>query len=162
VFDNLGVAFEKLTPYSDKSVLVAGWGLTPRHGVLACLTENGEFESTFNSGKVLFQRLGNNVVFLDVELTEGKIIASGRFSQEGNIPEFVVVRYLIDATLDTKFGRGKGWSSTRFENHNSVANTMTLQKDGNVLVLGDFGVGVKYAALIARFLNTTPSVAATA
>ncbi|WP_223450138.1 MULTISPECIES: delta-60 repeat domain-containing protein [unclassified Pseudomonas] len=162
VFDNLGVAFEKLTPYSDKSVLVAGWGLTPRHGVLACLTENGEFESTFNNAKVLLQSLGEGVMFFGVGLVDGKIIASGRFWQEDNTPEFVVVRYLINGKLDTDFGRGKGWSSTRFENHSTVANTMTLQKDGQVLVLGDWGSGVSYAALIARFLNTTPSVAATA
>lgn len=148
------LTLEKLTQHSEKGILVAGWGLSPRQGVLACFTDKGQLEQTFNGGKLLFQSIGeqSNVLFNGVGQAHGKIIASGRLSQAGNFPEFVVARYLSDGTPDLAYGNGKGWSSTLFENRYTVANAMALQKDGKVLVVGDSSILSK-AALIARFLN---------
>ncbi|MFW0757401.1 delta-60 repeat domain-containing protein [Pseudomonas sp. H11T01] len=150
------LTFEKLTQHSEKGVLAAGWGLSPRHGVLACFTENGQLDPTFNGGKVLFQSFGegSNVLLYGVGQAHGKIIVSGRMGSTGGLPSFVVARYLIDGTLDLDFGHGKGWSSTQFENHYTIANAMALQKDGKVLVVGNSGP-FSNAALIARFLNDT-------
>ncbi|WP_347927853.1 hypothetical protein [Pseudomonas helvetica] len=157
LLENPGPSLEKLVQYSKGAVLAVGWVSSPTQGVLVCLNDKGEFESEFNGGKVLLQSLEKHVMFLGVGLFDGKIIVSGRLFQDDKTPEFLVVRYLINGKLDTDFGHGKGWSSTRFEDHYTVANTMTLQKDGNVLVLGDWGGGANYAALIACFLNPAAS-----
>ncbi|VVO43496.1 hypothetical protein [Pseudomonas fluorescens] len=147
------LTFEKLTQHSEKGILAAGWG-SSYQGVLACFTENGQLEPTFNGGKVLFQSFGerSKVLFYGVGQAHGKTIASGRLTQPGNRPEFVVARYLSTGMPDLDFGNGKGWNSTRFEKHFTVANAMALQKDGKVLVVGD-STSLSEAALIARFLN---------
>ncbi|POA34472.1 MULTISPECIES: hypothetical protein [unclassified Pseudomonas] len=155
--ENPGPSLEKLVQYSEDAVLAAGWVSSPTRGVLVCLNDKGEFEPGFNDAKVLFQTFESGVMYFGVGLTNGNIIASGRLVSADGSPSFVVARYLINGKLDTDFGHGKGWSSTRFEDHYTVANTMTLQKDGNVLVLGDWGSGASYAALIARFLNPAAS-----
>ncbi|MCO8312366.1 hypothetical protein [Pseudomonas mandelii] len=156
LIDNTEVSFEKLSHYSESKVVIAGWGLTPRQGVLVGLADNGELDPSFNNGNVLFQSFENenNVLFMSVGITGGKIIVSGRMSTASGQPSIVVARYQLDGKLDLEFGRGKGWSSTKFENHYTVAQNMGLQKDGNILVVGDWG-GFSYAALIARFLNTS-------
>lgn len=158
LFDSPLFAFEKLAPYSKTGVLAAGWGMSPRRGVLACLTEKGELEPGFNNAQVLFQSFGEgtNVLLYGVGMVNGAIIASGRLTGNSPYPEFVVARYRSNGTLDPDFGHGKGWSSAQFEGHYTVANAMALQKDGNVLVLGD-SYHFSTAALIARFLNTAQS-----
>ncbi|MBU6957726.1 delta-60 repeat domain-containing protein [Pseudomonas sp. CVAP len=158
LFPESELTFEKLSPYGKTGVLVAGWGPNPRHGVLACLTEKGELEPTFNDAKVLFQSFGEGsiVLFFGVGLADGKIIVSGRLLGNGKKPAFVVARFLLDGTLDHDFGHGKGWSSTEFANNYTVAHAMALQEDGKVLVAGDWGF-LSPAALIACFLNPAAS-----
>lgn len=133
-------AFEKLTQYSETSVLVAG------KDKLACFTEKGLFEPAFNNGQMLIKPVAG-AIFNSVDIYNGKIIASGRL-YEGNTPSFLVARFSMDGKLDSRFGDGKGWTTFNFEGQWSEANAMTVQKDGDVLMAGG-----SRASLIARVLN---------
>ncbi|MGE8096500.1 hypothetical protein [Pseudomonas fluorescens] len=163
LFENPSLALRKLVQYSEGAVLAAGSASSPSQGVLACVNDQGELVPTFNDGKVLFQSLEKHVGFWDVGLFAGKIIASGRLAQENGSPSFLVVRYHLNGMLDEGFGHeGKGWNATQFENQYTVAHRMTLQADGNVLIVGDWANGLSPAALLARFLNPAASPAPTA
>lgn len=162
LLENPSLALGKLVQYSEGAVLAAGRASSPSQGVLACFNDQGELVPTFNGGKVLFQSLEKHVSFLGVGLFDGKIIASGRLTPESGRPSFVVVRYHLNGTLDEGFGDGKGWIATEFENQYTVAQSMTLQEDGKVLVVGDWANGLSPAALLARFLNPATPAAPTA
>ncbi|WP_028622864.1 delta-60 repeat domain-containing protein [Pseudomonas sp. Ant30-3] len=145
--------FEALCLSSGSSVVVAG--SSAGSGALAGLTDKGDLDPAFNNGKVLIQSFDDDsfVMFRNIGVTGGKIIVAGRMGVQGGQPLFVVARYSLGGILDVEFGRGKGWSATRFEGHYTVAQGMALQKDGNILIVGDW-TGFSVAALVARFVNT--------
>lgn len=154
LFDTATEIFTSITPFNDTGVAVAGWGLLPRRGVLSVLTDKGEFDTSFNGGKVLFASLDSelHVLFYNVAVVAGKIVVSGRKAVPDGQSAFLVARYNLNGTLDVDFGRGEGWSAVTFDKYFSVANSMAIQTDENILVVGDEFTSSD-TALVVRFLN---------
>lgn len=156
LFENAVETFKSIASFNGASVVVTGGSSTPRQGVLAVLTDKGEFDTSFNGGDVLFTSLGSNqqILFMSVAIVVGKIVVSGRTTLSDGTPLFLVARYTLDGALDLDFGRGKGWISIKFDNYYSVANSMAIQNDEHILVVGD-EFYYSQAALVARVLNNT-------
>lgn len=68
---------------------------------------------------------------------DGGIIAGGQMRNAQNPdPEFALVRFLPDGTLDTAFGGGDGKVKTVFGVGDAVARDVVAQEDGKLLVVG--------------------------
>lgn len=90
------------------------------------LNTDGSIDTSFHSGT---QLLGANV--LDVTLQpDGKIIAAGEIGSYAGVTSNFIVRLNADASLDTSFHTGTGFSYT--------VHCIKLQSDGKILVGGEF------------------------
>src|SRR5438093_281945 len=79
----------------------------------------------------------------------GKLLVSGFFSKVGNASRSGVARLNSDGTLDTSFNPGSGAFNTVFNQHGLV-ESLALQRDGRVVLVGRFqlfnGVARNYIA----------------
>jgi uncharacterized delta-60 repeat protein len=148
-----GYQFTSLAIQTDGRVLAAGFAGNGRAGLLACFTVDGRLDRKFNLGAPIFEKFGAGTVsFGGISQIEGKIIVTGN-RDTGNDAGFVVARYLSNGTLDPDFGGGAGWVYTTFGEQHPRGNTMAVQKNGKILVLGTWNYFDDTAALIARYLN---------
>jgi uncharacterized delta-60 repeat protein len=103
------------------------------------LNSNGSPDTTFNStGTVVTPVLGDGVVNAVAIQPDGKIVVAGRAVVNG-IPQFCLVRYNTNGSLDTSFD-GNGIVYTRMNsadpNNISEAEDVTVQPDGKIVAVG--------------------------
>jgi len=92
--------------------------------------QSGGVDTTFKpgfDGDVFSKRIQPN----------DKLLVSGFFSKVGNVSRSGVARLNSDGTLDTSFNPGSGAFNTIFNQHGLV-ETLALQRDGRVVVVGRF------------------------
>lgn len=161
LFQNSDMSFHTITQYNEDSILIAG--RHARAGLLACFDKEGQLDARFNGGEMLYHHFpgGNLGEFHNVAVDQGKIIVSGSIYLTYNTGLLMVARYLMNGNPDLSFGKGNGWATADFSDYSAYFTNMVIQNDGKVVVAGEsFG---EYTYMpIARFLNATPSVAATA
>jgi uncharacterized delta-60 repeat protein len=131
------------------------------------LEADGTPDATFGSGGVVQTNLPQSTTdaFTDILVQpDGKIVCGG--FNDGGLPDFDVVRYLSDGSLDTTFN-GTGIQSFSFGTGfggPEFGQALALQPDGNVLIAG-FGdddlTAAPDDALLARLLGTDGSFDAT-
>ena len=74
-----------------------------------------------------------------VRLPDGKFIAAG-YAQVGSSNEFAIARFMADGALDTTFGDG-GKVTTSIGGGNDSAESIAVQTDGKIVVVGSAGNG---------------------
>ena len=143
----------------DGKIVVAGWATAP--GVtwdtdvaLARYNRDGSLDSTFGtSGKV-----ATNIQRIDwaralAIQADGKIVAVGSTgaSASWNDPDFAVVRYNPNGSLDTSFG-GAGYVITSLSTSRDIAEAVLIQPDGKIVATGAANLnrsqGPEYTALV--------------
>ncbi len=82
--------------------------------------------------------------------TDGKILVSGS-SDNGVDNDFALVRYLSDGSLDTSFGGGDGIITTAIGSALDIALGVTVQDDGEIVVVGYTNNGADNDIAIARY-----------
>jgi len=99
-------------------------------------TAAGSLDSCFGTdGKVTTKISdGNDVARSVVTQTDGKIIVAGFTDWHGS-PDFAVVRYNRDGSLDTSFD-GDGKVTTDFNGQSDFGMSVKLQTDGKIVVAG--------------------------
>ena len=98
---------------------------------------SGDLDQTFGTGGKVTTAIGSNVDISTASALQpdGKIILVG-YTQIGFNNVFSMVRYNTNGSLDTTFGTG-GKVTTDFEGSNQdVANAVTIQPDGKIVVAG--------------------------
>lgn len=157
--DNARDAALSIKRQADGKYVVAGYNYPSplANFALIRLNSNGSLDTTFgingrsltpvgNFGDSFFNRAG---MVLD---GSGRIVLSGRGTDDSGLAGFVTARYNSDGFLDTSFGNG-GKSIVRFGGETSIANAVTLQSDGRILIggsgrmPGDSGSGYAIARL---------------
>ncbi|WP_327593710.1 calcium-binding protein [Streptomyces chartreusis] len=117
---------------------------------LARYNPNGTLDSGFGTGgKVITDVRGSEDYANGVAVqADGKIVVVGRTSDPETLnPEFTVVRYNPDGTLDTGFGTG-GAVVTEFGTGGpSEAFSVKVQADGGIVAVGSSGA----AFVLARY-----------
>ena len=114
--------------------------------------QSGAIDITFNPNDVGFGSgtSAENSVWTTSIQSDGKIIIGGTFTFYNKVSRNRIARLNVDGTLDTSFNPGTG--------ANNIINTISIQKDGKIIIGGDFtsynGVNINY---IAR-LNTDGSL----
>jgi uncharacterized delta-60 repeat protein len=117
-----------VTVQSDGKVLIGGfftsYNGTPRNYV-ARLNADGTLDPTFNPGTG-----ADEPVYSVAVQSDGKVLIGGDFTSYNGTSRSRIARLNGDGTLDTTFNPGTG--ATR------AVYSVALQKDGKVLVGGDF------------------------
>jgi uncharacterized delta-60 repeat protein len=94
---------------------------------LARLNADGSLDSSFDPGMG-----ANNSVRAIWLQDDGKILIGGQFTRVNGITRSCVARLNADGSVDTSFNPGSGVGGAFF------VNAIALQKDGQILVGGDF------------------------
>jgi uncharacterized delta-60 repeat protein len=81
---------------------------------------------------------------------DGKILVAGRASPTSGPPDFGLVRYNADGSLDTSFGTG-GLVQTDFSGKGDFAYAMTLQPDGKIVAAGRSSTGAPFDFALVRY-----------
>jgi uncharacterized delta-60 repeat protein len=66
---------------------------------------------------------------------DGKIVIAGAVNISATEEHFLLARYNTDGSLDTSFGAGNGWVSTKFNDY-AYAVSVAMQPDGKIVAGG--------------------------
>ena len=98
----------------------------------------GNFDTSFggtSNGIVLTSFGGTNETPSAMTLSGSKIFVAGTTTQSGTGEDFALARYTTSGTLYTSFGTG-GKVTTDFGGNNDVANALTVQSNGCIVLAG--------------------------
>lgn len=112
----------------------------------------GDLDTSFGTGGRVMTDIGTGDDFGYGALVQpdGKIVVAG-YSRIGNSEDFAVVRYLPDGSLDTGFGNG-GKVTTAVGLTADFGRSVALQKDGKILVAGEYWNGGGNNFALVRYL----------
>jgi uncharacterized delta-60 repeat protein len=113
---------------------------------------DGTLDTTFDGdGKVLTTlSSGQDIVYALAIQPDGKIVAAGQSSPSS--PEFGLVRYNTDGSLDTSFdGDGKVITDVGTAFGNDVAYAIALQPDGKIVAAGHASTGSWWDMAVVRY-----------
>ena len=102
------------------------------------VADPGDLDPSFGAdGMVTTDFNGNYDVGYDVAVDAvGRIVVVGTTALPGYRPDFAVVRYLPDGSLDTAFGGGDGKVETDFAGWDDFANAVVIDSAGRIVVVG--------------------------
>lgn len=80
----------------------------------------------------------------------GTVIVAGTRNRYGGNPDFAVVRYLSDGSLDTSFG-GNGIAITPFTGDGTFAAALAVQDNGKIVVTGNSGAYADTSLTVVRY-----------
>jgi uncharacterized delta-60 repeat protein len=121
---------------------------------LTRLNQNGTVDTSYTNS-VTWGMISNIGPVKIIELSDGKILATGAFSSVGGFGRNGIVRLNSNSTVDTAFSTGTGFASLT---STVFPRSMTVQSSGKIVVVGEFFSynGVNATRIIR--LNTDGSV----
>ena len=137
---------------TNGKIVVAGGGSILD---LARYDADGNLDPSFSGdGKVSFDFTGGTNGANGVAVQgDGRIVAAG-YAWVGNSPgsrDFALVRFLPDGEFDDSFS-GDGKQTSDFAGNQDYGNSLALQPDGKIVVVGQSGDGVTSDFAVARYL----------
>jgi len=143
---------------SDQRIVVAGYsGNEGSFDVaLARFSTDGSLDATFGIGGRVITDLGGGSEAGEkvVVQPDGKILVGG-YSNNGDNPNFALLRYATDGSLDTTFGVG-GKVITDMGGSVDYGSGVALQIDGRIVLAGQSNVGGNPDFAVARYLGDQP------
>jgi uncharacterized delta-60 repeat protein len=149
------IAYDVLVQPDGKYVVVGnaqGYGY---YGMaLARYNPNGSLDTSFGTNGTVFTDNGEAV---SVALQgDGKIVVAGESSQIPGQPEFTVARFTANGQLDTSFGNS-GFVEPSFNGQTaSLADSVVVQPNGQIVVAGTASAYVEYNDVIAVGFRRPP------
>ncbi|MBP6290306.1 MAG: InlB B-repeat-containing protein [Spirochaetes bacterium] len=137
---------------NDGKILVAGCSLGSNQDfAVVRYNPDGTLDTGFGNGGNVITPVGssNDRGYALALQNDGKILVAG-YSYNGSNPDFAVVRYNPDGTLDTGFGSG-GKVITPVGSSDDFGYAMALQNDGKILVAGYSSNGSNYDFAVVRY-----------
>jgi len=143
---------QALLVQSDGKIVVAGnsgWGGNAYSNVaLARYLADGTLDSSFDGDGKVTTRVPGNIMSAALQ-ADGKIIVAGAKSMGSNTV-FSMLRYNSNGSLDTTFGSG-GEVYTDFGTGWNRAESITLQRDGKILLAGTVNGATGHTFALARY-----------
>ncbi len=144
---------QSLAIQPDGKIVVAGYSQVGSNYqfALARINTNGTLDSSFNTtGKVL-TIVGSSSAFAKSVSVQpnGKILVAGS-SSSGSTNVFAMARYNPDGSLDGSFGTS-GMATTSVGGVSDLAECMTVQPDGKIVVAGSSYDNINTDFAVARF-----------
>lgn len=127
----------KMVIQSDGKIILAGstYGSDSLGFAMIRYNTDGSLDKNFgDTGKVITSIGKWGVIHALTLDSKGKILAAGQVTF-GEYPDFAVLRYNTDGSLDTSFGTG-GLFTINFSTQEDVATAIGLQKDGMIVAAG--------------------------
>ena len=146
-FGTTSVQCKSILIQNDGKIVVGGYfsaGINGFGFALIRFDSLGNLDSNFGSGGTSFSNFDGSITALAFQ-SDGKIVASGQIF--GN-PDYGVVRYKTNGTVDSSFG-SNGVASTDFLN--SFTATSIKVRNGKILVAGTSFNGSDNDFALARF-----------
>ncbi len=141
---------------ADGKIVVAGisdQNTASTRFALARYNSDGSLDTAFDGDGTLTSDFGVGFIGQAYELTlqtDGKIIVAGRSFFTSGGPNFALVRYNGDGSLDTSFD-GDGKLTTDFTASEDYGNAVALQNDGRIVVAGYTFGGGSFDFALARY-----------
>ncbi len=146
---------------SNDKIIVGGYSYNGTDGdfKLVRFNTDGSLDNTFDAdGTQTIDFGGTQDSLTSIVLqSDGKIVASGYASNGGNI-DFATARLNADGSLDNTFNTN-GKQTTDFGSTNDYANSVAIQGDGKLIVLGYTIKGANTFIAAARYnQDGTPDI----
>lgn len=145
---------------ADGKIVAAGTAFVGTNNAVAVAryTATGVLDTTFDGDGKLTTVIGTGSSFgKGVQIqADGKILVGGMASN-GSDFDFALVRYNANGSLDTGFGTA-GIVTTPVGSGHDIANALTLQSDGKILVVGGTITGTPSGAFVLVRYNTDGSL----
>ncbi len=141
-----------VTIQNDDKIIIGAYEISGPARLIR-LTENGEFDNSFNGTGIVISPTMKYIK--DVAITsDNKIIIAGNTSNVTS--DFCLEKYNSDGTLDISFGTD-GVVLSDFEGYNDNPESLSIQSNGKIFVAGfqdsgDIFSGTNYDLLAARYL----------
>ncbi len=135
----------------DGKIVVAGDSYNGSNYDFAVVRYNsdGTLDTSFGSDGIVITDLSNYDYANSVAIqSDGKIIVVG-YCNNGTNDDFAIVRYNTNGSLDTSFD-GDGIVITDLSNFD-YANSVVIQSDGKIVVIGYCIIGPNYDFAIVRY-----------
>ncbi len=104
------------------------------------LAADGNLDRSFGVGGTVVTDIGNrstDVLLRTTVQPDGKILAVGYTQPPSSAtPQFALVRYNADATLDSTFGSGAKVTTVFAANRNEIGDDVLVLSDGKILLAG--------------------------
>ncbi len=137
---------------SDGKILVAGYATTSGNTnfILLRYLANGLMDTAFGDSGTVMTDFGRNELCMAMIIQpDGKILLAGQ-ATSGSNTDFAVARYKVSGQPDSSFGIN-GMSTASIGAFDDVAQAVTLQKDGKIVLAGYSGAYPNYDFGVARF-----------
>ncbi|MBK6776132.1 MAG: hypothetical protein IPG74_09930 [Flavobacteriales bacterium] len=125
---------------ADAKILVAGTSNNGAYYEIVVLRYNsdGTLDPSFDGDGVAITNVGGGSIAYAMALqADGKILVGG-VGNGANGPDFALVRYNADGTLDISFD-GDGMVTTEISAGPDRVNALAVQPDGRIIAVGSFG-----------------------
>ncbi len=137
---------------NDNKIIVVGRADSISNTYIAVVRYDidGSLDSTFGSDGKVTTNIGNNSSANSVAIqSNGKIVAAGTIDN-GSYNDFAVVRYDTDGSLDSTFS-GDGIVTTAIGSSSDEANSVAIQNDGKIVVVGASDNGSNRDFAVVRY-----------
>jgi uncharacterized delta-60 repeat protein len=137
----------------DGKIAVVGNALVVSYDfAVARYNVDGSLDTTFDGdGKVTTDVVAHDYGKTVAVQANGKIVMAGYFTSSSDDPDFTVVRYNDDGSLDTTFG-GDGKVTTDFAGDGEAAYGVAFQDD-KIVVAGAATIGDNHDFAVVRYMN---------
>lgn len=132
-----GSAAYSVTTQTDGRVLLGGYTMGGARTAVVRLRRDGAVDTSFGTGGVAENTPGDFSMAVNglAVQPDGRIVAVGTAGFASRPPDFLVLRYLPDGSLDSSFGIA-GVVLTDFGGRDDYAHSVVVQPDGRILVGG--------------------------
>ncbi|MCP4966187.1 MAG: hypothetical protein GY926_13250, partial [bacterium] len=141
---------------SDGKMVVGGysWNGTDYDFAVTRYNTDGSLDSSFGTGGTVVTSITSGDDYLTglALQADGKILATG-FDHNGSEYEYIVVRYDTDGSLDTSFDGDGIVITDPSASGGGRARAITVQDDGQIVVIGDSDGGVNDFTVIRYNAN---------
>ena len=131
-----GATLRQIAVLNDNSIIALGYvfdGITTQFAVTK-YTPSGMLDGTFGTGGIAITPVGSKAQASSVTVQPDNFIVVAGTSLVNNFARWTLVRYNSSGTPDPTFGTGGVVTSSLL--NGSVANSITLQNDGKIIVGG--------------------------
>jgi len=138
---------------SDGKILVGGWSFNGDYndGIIVRYNSDGLLDTSFGNAGIILADIasGDDMIRAITTQRDGKILVT-LWSDNFGSPNFVLARYNSNGMLDTSFD-GDGIVTTDIGVGDDVSNSVTVQSDGKIVVVGKSNNGSNDDVAVVRY-----------
>lgn len=145
--DNSNQAYD-LAIQSDGKIIAVGSNGTDF--AIVRYNANGSLDTSFGGDGIVTNPVNGTAYSVALQADNRIVVAGFSYDVDGYYTRFTVARYSDDGSLDTTFD-GDGLAITPISNNSDVAYGVTVQSDGQIIVVGNSNTEVETDFTVIRY-----------